>query len=47
MMIEEWKDQQAVDVHNQTKHFKHFGTISAPFFEVPTQVSLFEAEKKQ
>jgi quinol monooxygenase YgiN len=47
MMIEEWKDQQAVDFHNQTEHFTHFGSISVSFFDVPTQVSLFEAEKKK
>lgn len=47
MMIEEWKDQPAVDFHNQTKHFTTFGSISGSFFEAPTQVSLFEAEKKQ
>jgi len=47
MMIEEWQDQQAVEVHNQTKHFVHFGSISASFFEVSTKVTLFQAEKKQ
>ncbi|MCO7128034.1 antibiotic biosynthesis monooxygenase [Sporolactobacillus shoreicorticis] len=46
MMIEEWQDQKAVDFHNQTKHFVHFGSISSSFFEVPTEVSLFQAEKK-
>ncbi|MDN3955807.1 putative quinol monooxygenase [Sporolactobacillus laevolacticus] len=46
IMVEEWKDQNAVDTHNQTEHFVHFGAISKTFFEVPTQVSLFQAEKK-
>lgn len=47
MMVERWRDQAAVDFHNQTDHFTHFGAIADEFFNQPTQVTLFEAREKQ
>ncbi|MFT8318818.1 MAG: putative quinol monooxygenase [Sporolactobacillus sp.] len=46
IMVEQWQDQVAVDVHNQTEHFTHFGAISDAFFNQPTKVTFFSAEEK-
>ncbi|TGA96237.1 antibiotic biosynthesis monooxygenase [Sporolactobacillus shoreae] len=46
IMVEEWKDEQAVETHNQTPHFVRFGLRSKPFFQIPTQVKVFSAEEK-
>lgn len=46
IMVEQWKDQTAVDFHNRTEHFTHFGAISEVFFNQPTKVTLFSAEEK-
>jgi Uncharacterized conserved protein len=46
IMVEEWKNQQAVETHNQSSHFVRFGIRADIFFKEPTQVTVFDAEKK-
>lgn len=46
IMVEEWKDQQAVETHNNAPHFVRFSIRTAAFFSAPTKVSVFDAEKK-
>ncbi|WP_010632542.1 putative quinol monooxygenase [Sporolactobacillus vineae] len=45
IMVEEWKDQQAVDMHHQAPYFTRFNVRTESFFCEPTQVSVFDAEK--
>lgn len=42
IMVEEWKDQEAIDFHNQTSHFKQFGKAAGDFFLEPPQVAVFK-----
>jgi quinol monooxygenase YgiN len=45
LIVEEWKDQQAVATHHQAPHFTRFNVRTGRFFREPTQVSVFDAEK--
>lgn len=46
IMVEEWKDEQAVEVHNNSAHFVRFGLRAESFFKIPTQIKVFNAEEK-
>ncbi|MDR0438804.1 MAG: antibiotic biosynthesis monooxygenase [Methanocalculaceae archaeon] len=40
--IECWKDQEAIDTHNASVHFKNFGEQTALYFAAPLEISLYE-----
>ncbi|MFB5269746.1 putative quinol monooxygenase [Paenibacillus enshidis] len=40
-VVEEWKDQAAVDFHNQTAHFQSFVAAVPECLAAPLQVSKF------
>ncbi|MFB5676471.1 putative quinol monooxygenase [Paenibacillus terreus] len=40
-MVEEWKDQAAVDFHNQTTHFQSFVAAAPECLAEPLQVNVF------
>ena len=40
MFIEIWKDQEAIDVHNETEHFKRIIPQFAEMFDGPEEVIL-------
>lgn len=42
IMVEEWKDQAAIDFHNETPHFKKFGEVAGEFFLEPPVVKVFK-----
>ncbi|MBM7570886.1 putative quinol monooxygenase [Aquibacillus albus] len=42
IMVEEWKDQSAIDFHNQTTHFKQFGQVAGDFFLEPPEVVTYK-----
>ncbi|MDT8861074.1 antibiotic biosynthesis monooxygenase [Alkalihalobacillus sp. MEB130] len=46
IMVEEWKDEAAVAFHNETEHFKHFGSIASEYFAAPPEVLQFAVSKK-
>ncbi|GAE25157.1 hypothetical protein JCM9140_1134 [Halalkalibacter wakoensis JCM 9140] len=46
IMVEEWKDEAAVEFHNNTDEFIHFGSISSEFFVNPVKVYQFAVSKK-
>lgn len=39
--IEGWKDQNAIDLHNASKHFTEFGKKASQFFSAPLDVALY------
>ncbi len=45
MMIEAWKDEEAVRAHNQAEHFKAFGNAAAEMLEAPLNVKRYSAEQ--
>jgi quinol monooxygenase YgiN len=47
VMVEEWNDEDAIKFHNQTPHFKEFGSLARDFLQEPPSVDVFDAEKKQ
>ena len=40
--IEEWKDMDAIDFHNNTEHFKRIVPMLAEFKEGPSKVTLYK-----
>lgn len=46
MMIEEWKNNQAVDTHNKSPHFTAFIAKSHVLFDQPAVIQRFSAEKQ-
>jgi quinol monooxygenase YgiN len=46
VMLEEWKDQAAIEFHFQTPHFKQFGEKSKEFYQEPTKVMQFEVKNQ-
>lgn len=46
VMVEEWKDADAVTFHFNTPHFKDFGKMAANYFQEPTRVDKYEATKQ-
>ncbi|HEU4963039.1 MAG TPA: putative quinol monooxygenase [Bacilli bacterium] len=45
IVVEEWKDQAAVDFHNNTPHFKTYREQAGGMLSEPPSVQLFEATK--
>ncbi|MFT8322125.1 MAG: putative quinol monooxygenase [Bacillus sp. (in: firmicutes)] len=45
IMVEKWKDEQAVEVHNQQSHFTRFVAQAEEFLSEPLEVTNFSAEK--
>jgi quinol monooxygenase YgiN len=43
VMLEEWKDAEAVSFHFNTPHFKEFGKMAENYFQEPTRVNKYEA----
>ncbi|MDE4907412.1 antibiotic biosynthesis monooxygenase [Methanogenium marinum] len=39
--IEEWKDQEAIDIHMKTAHFQDFGAKAGPLFAGPLDIALY------
>ncbi|MFC0472558.1 putative quinol monooxygenase [Halalkalibacter kiskunsagensis] len=46
IMVEEWKDEAAVLLHNGTDHFKQFGEQAGECFATPPRVEQFAVSKK-
>lgn len=47
VMVEEWKDQEAVKFHRGAPHYIAFGAESKSLLTGAPQVKVFEAEKLQ
>ncbi|ARU63662.1 antibiotic biosynthesis monooxygenase [Tumebacillus avium] len=47
VIVEKWKDQAAVDFHNQTAHFQSFISAVPELLAEPTRVELFDAVEKK
>lgn len=45
MMVEEWKDDEAVKSHNQAEHFQAFGRMAAELLDAPLAVKRYSAEQ--
>ncbi|WP_456279166.1 putative quinol monooxygenase [Bacillus sp. AK128] len=43
VMLEEWKDAEAVNFHFNTPHFKEFGKMAEQYFQEPPRVNKYEA----
>ena len=39
--IEVWKDQEAIDIHNETPHFQNFVAKAGPLFAGPLDIALY------
>ncbi len=39
--IEVWKDEAAIDSHNETPHFRGFGERAGPLFAGPFDIALY------
>ncbi|WP_445490818.1 putative quinol monooxygenase [Niallia sp. 03133] len=46
IMVEKWKDEQAVKAHNQESHFTNFVVKAEEFLSEPLDVAKFSAEKQ-
>lgn len=46
VVLEEWKDMDAIKFHNETSHYKDWGKVSPTYLAAPPVVSVFEATKK-
>lgn len=44
VMLEEWRDEAAIQFHNHTPHFKEFGAISKDFLQEPPNVVRYEVK---
>ncbi|WP_018923103.1 putative quinol monooxygenase [Salsuginibacillus kocurii] len=47
VMLEEWRDEDAVEYHFQTPHFAHFGDIAENLLEGAPEVKRFEVNEKR
>lgn len=45
MMVEEWKDSEAIEVHNKSAHFNDFVAKAPEYFAAPMEVKVFQSEK--
>ncbi|WP_223066022.1 putative quinol monooxygenase [Paenibacillus caui] len=45
IMVEEWKDEEAVSFHNQTAHFTQFVSESKQLLLEPLQVKRFDVKE--
>ncbi|WP_026693959.1 putative quinol monooxygenase [Peribacillus kribbensis] len=45
VMVEEWKDNDAVADHNKSEHFTSFMKAAPEYFEVPLKADLYESKK--
>ncbi|MGB8957208.1 MAG: putative quinol monooxygenase [Tumebacillaceae bacterium] len=42
IMVEQWKDQQAIEFHRQTPHFIQFGNDTKGLLAAPVRADIFE-----
>jgi quinol monooxygenase YgiN len=42
VMLEEWKDEDAITFHFNTPHFKEFGKMAQSYFQEAPRVAKFE-----
>ena len=47
IFLEEWKNQEAIDFHFETPHFKGFGAIGDECFSQPAVIKIYEASVKE
>jgi quinol monooxygenase YgiN len=47
IFVEKWKDEKAVQLHEETYHFKRFGNEIGKLISEPIQVELYDATVKQ
>lgn len=40
--IEAWKDQEAINIHNETAHFQNFVAKAEPLFAGPLDIALYK-----
>ena len=45
VMVEEWKDQEAINIHEETTHFKLFLEVAKDMLTEPLEAKLYEATK--
>lgn len=45
VMVEEWKDMEAIKYHGQTEHYKRFGVNTKDLLSAPTNVKRFEVKE--
>lgn len=45
MMIEVWKNQEAVEKHNTSEHYVQFGQKAQSFMAAPTDVKIFAGQE--
>lgn len=45
IMVEQWKDQEAIDFHFQTTHFNEFDSVEEECLAEPVQVDIFNVTK--
>ena len=45
MMIEVWKNQEAVESHNTSEHYVQFGQKAQSFMAAPTDVKIFAGQE--
>ncbi|MDQ0217416.1 antibiotic biosynthesis monooxygenase [Peribacillus cavernae] len=46
VFLEKWKDQEAITLHEETSHFKSFGSDVQDVLLEPIQVEVYEASAK-
>ena len=46
VVVEEWKDLEAIDFHNKTPHFTGFFAQAGEYFAAPAQIKRFFVEKE-
>ncbi|MTT31903.1 antibiotic biosynthesis monooxygenase [Terrilactibacillus sp. BCM23-1] len=45
IVVEEWKNEEAVKIHNQEPHFRAFGEKSGEFLLEPMKVTTYRGEE--
>lgn len=47
IFVEKWKDGKAIQIHEETSHFKNFGNEVEKLINEPIHVELYEATVKE
>ncbi|MEZ0480353.1 putative quinol monooxygenase [Planococcus sp. SSTMD024] len=47
MMVEVWKDAQAIEAHNSSEHFTAFSKKAAGFMSAPMELKVYSGEAVQ
>ena len=45
LVLEQWKDKEALELHLQTEHFKAFGAAIEEFLDKEMDIVIYSAEK--